>query len=368
MKKSFRKVVSYYLLSIIVFSTVYWLFWMKNTSYFMVNQEFNEITFAPMFFDENPGNLKKGREKSVIETNEELRYLHSTIDSLNIAIKQNQREQYQYNKFLDTLNDRLWESYKVNSKLAITDSTKEIKQKIGLLEQKIKINEIAKLSLSDLNQTVVLAKYKSGLAQLKLQEAKIIAGILNRKFETYFDKKLLNNNILAGKKDSIYRINGLRMLRQVDDVQGKIYDVVVDYHSKRFDKLNYWDFLYFSAGTATSSNFGDILPNTRIIRVVVLVQILLSLVIFGWLICLLNSIVIEYVVIQSNRLQECYSSFERSSFRFLNIDNVNLEYTLCLDSYLKNCFQVSNLVYKRSLRCLLYFSTAVTPFFKLMTI
>ena len=85
MKKSIRKLVCYYLLSIIGFSTVYWLFWMKNTSHFIVDQDFNEITFAPVFF-ENPGNLKKGREKSVIETNEKLQYLHAAIDSLNRVI------------------------------------------------------------------------------------------------------------------------------------------------------------------------------------------------------------------------------------------------------------------------------------------
>jgi len=284
MNKSIRNVVFYYLISILSFATIYWFFWMKNTSYFMVNQEFNEVTFAPMFFDEDPGKLPKGREKTVLETNETLHYLHSSIDSLNHAIKRNKDEQYRYNKFLDTLNDQLWASYKINSNLAITTGTKSIKQKIDSLQRLLKTVRTVTGTDFSINMPVVIAGYKLKLAQLKLEEAKIIAAILNRKFETYFDKQLYSKNITAAKKDSIYSTKNIRMLSEINKIQLRIYDVVVDYHSKRFEKLNYFDFLYFSAGTATSSNFGDILPNTRMIRVIVFFQILLSLVIFGWLI------------------------------------------------------------------------------------
>ncbi|NII83490.1 MULTISPECIES: potassium channel family protein [unclassified Pedobacter] len=284
MKKSIYKVVLCYLISIVLFAAVYWFFWMKNTSYFMVNQEFNTVTFAPMFFDEEVGSLPRGKEKTVIETNEVLQSLHLSIDSLNKAIKRNKNEQNNYNRFLDALNDQLWDSYKINSQLAVKNGTKEVKQKIDSLEHSLQIMTFA--SGSDIENTspVVVAETKLKLARLRLQEAKIIAAVLNKKFETYFDKQLYSKNVQAGKRDSTYRIRNINMLSEINKIQLKIYNVVVDFHSKRFEKLNYFDFLYFSAGIATSSNFGDILPNTRLIRVIVFVQILLSLVQFGWLI------------------------------------------------------------------------------------
>jgi hypothetical protein len=41
------------------------------------------------------------------------------------------------------------------------------------------------------------------------------------------------------------------------------------------------DFVYFSIVSATSTGYGDILPNNQIIRILVSFQILLSLLLFG---------------------------------------------------------------------------------------
>jgi len=56
------------------------------------------------------------------------------------------------------------------------------------------------------------------LAELRLKEAKIIAGILNRKFEYCFDKELYLKNFQADKKHSIYRVSQIGMLSQINGV------------------------------------------------------------------------------------------------------------------------------------------------------
>jgi voltage-gated potassium channel len=40
--------------------------------------------------------------------------------------------------------------------------------------------------------------------------------------------------------------------------------------------LNYWDFLYFSGITQTTVGYGDMLPNSTAIRMIVLAQILIG--------------------------------------------------------------------------------------------
>ncbi len=54
-----------------------------------------------------------------------------------------------------------------------------------------------------------------------------------------------------------------------------------DYRREVLNKLTYWDFLYFSFGSSTNSNFGDISPNHRIVRGLVCLQILSSIVILA---------------------------------------------------------------------------------------
>jgi len=51
--------------------------------------------------------------------------------------------------------------------------------------------------------------------------------------------------------------------------------------TERLARLTYFDFLYFSMGVATSNTFGDIITNDRVVRFVIVVQLLLSLTVVG---------------------------------------------------------------------------------------
>lgn len=45
---------------------------------------------------------------------------------------------------------------------------------------------------------------------------------------------------------------------------------------------SYWDFLYFSTITQTTVGYGDILPNTTYVRILVILQVLLGVIIIGF--------------------------------------------------------------------------------------
>jgi hypothetical protein len=53
------------------------------------------------------------------------------------------------------------------------------------------------------------------------------------------------------------------------------------WENQRVRRLTFFDFLYFSMGVATSNTFGDIIPNDRIIRVAIVMQLLLSVLLVG---------------------------------------------------------------------------------------
>jgi hypothetical protein len=67
----------------------------------------------------------------------------------------------------------------------------------------------------------------------------------------------------------------------VDSLHEKLYDALISYRSSAGNRLRYADFLYFSVGAATTATFGDIAPNSTSIRMLVCLQVLISVVITG---------------------------------------------------------------------------------------
>jgi hypothetical protein len=67
-------------------------------------------------------------------------------------------------------------------------------------------------------------------------------------------------------------------------LHGQLYDAFVDYITVIHARLGYWDFLYFSVGAATTATFGDISPNSTQIRMLVCLQVLVSIIFTGLLI------------------------------------------------------------------------------------
>lgn len=47
------------------------------------------------------------------------------------------------------------------------------------------------------------------------------------------------------------------------------------------DDLNFLDFLFYSIGISTTTTFGDLLANSRLIRLIVCVQLLLSIIVLA---------------------------------------------------------------------------------------
>ena len=57
----------------------------------------------------------------------------------------------------------------------------------------------------------------------------------------------------------------------------KLYDAFVAYRKVALRILGYWDFFYFSVGAATTATFGDIAPNSKLVRILVCIQVLGSI-------------------------------------------------------------------------------------------
>jgi len=69
--------------------------------------------------------------------------------------------------------------------------------------------------------------------------------------------------------------------RKLLDTRSNIRKLIESWEKERLARLSYFDFLYFSMGVATTNTFGDLVPNDRVVRFLIVVQLVLSLVLIG---------------------------------------------------------------------------------------
>lgn len=112
--------------------------------------------------------------------------------------------------------------------------------------------------------------------------------LIHSKIQT-IDQSIYNVN--QRPDDILSELNRRELLLQKKLLNAQMQELLHKWRSiNNFHKehLNYFDFLYFSIITATTTGYGDIVPNSTMIRVLVSIQILLSLIAFGIFITLIS--------------------------------------------------------------------------------
>lgn len=77
--------------------------------------------------------------------------------------------------------------------------------------------------------------------------------------------------------------------RERADLRSQAFDLVAAWRSERVARLSVLDFVYFSLGVATTTTFGDIVPNHPLTRFIVTLQLLISIVLVGLFVNSLSS-------------------------------------------------------------------------------
>ncbi len=78
------------------------------------------------------------------------------------------------------------------------------------------------------------------------------------------------------------------LIRRLGDLRSHAFKRLENWYSTRTGRLEWIDFLYFSVGVSTTTTFGDIVPNSRLVRMVVLTQLIFSVLLVGYLVSLLG--------------------------------------------------------------------------------
>jgi len=283
-----------YFISILFFWIVYYVLYVGNTSNFIINAELNEQTPGPFIGYQDIVSSPTGRDIPLgeLSTTDQRRVIMPKIDSLR-AIDAQEKSLEELivikEKLSDTLFKEIFKTHDRNIANILKQRTAVDRQSIDSLDVIITATTKKQRSLSPNSTTyddlmVRISKLNVEKAQKAYEVQVTTAKVYDEGFThmaAFYDKDIYKKfNELT---DGITKDRGRKtdLLNRIDTLSNRIYWINYQYHSARISRVSPFDFLYFSIITATTTGYGDILPNTSLIRMLVSAEVLLNMILFG---------------------------------------------------------------------------------------
>jgi hypothetical protein len=284
-----------FVISIVLMAGVYEAIWTGRPDYFRVSPDVNFLpidlieiarAYSGVTSDKPLPNLLRPQDESAIE---KIKSLYQSAQTASVRLAEKQKELAHVIE-QDELGYKAFE----DSQWSQVDAY--IAKKVGAYQ-----SEVAKLD-EQLRQMLERAAVKSSdelpagpsavaysqlavvraRAAFEAAKAEVEARDYTLKHLTEFQGTPTQQTYIASHLETE------RLRKEVFAIQdgivatrGNLYDAMVKYLREAHDSLTYWDFLYFSVGAATTATFGDIAPNHKSVRLLVCLQVVLSIVFVG---------------------------------------------------------------------------------------
>lgn len=274
----------------IIFAGVYYGVWVSNPCSFLFADDINEnpigIIRSIMIEDEQP--------KIVIKKDvPALTQLTIKISTLFNQMTQKQLQQNMLQKDLEDLSTDITQAveqneafrgkriddYKEKELKTLREAVSEKKQTLEYIKKSYQYDpeRWKPMDIIVANEQVELSNKQLELSKKTLEAQKYII----KNYGAFADPKLMHTmRVLEDKRES-YVDERMILNNEIGELRGDLNNIWRESYKIRVSKLNFLDFIYFSLITATTTGYGDITPNNRIIRFVVIFQIVISLIIFA---------------------------------------------------------------------------------------
>lgn len=278
--KKITHAVTIYLVLVILFSFIYWVQFIVNSSTFIIEPQMNEITNSiyQMPYEELTYKIHDNNIPfSIYEFNNFLKPVFDSISTLKHRLDSIESYEREIKTIRDSIYNLVGKSINENIDSLVHFTNKELTRRRDSIQYQIDYlsqnNINLEMDIEIANKRVVIANIELDIAK---NEAHIRTNTLMN-YSSFADKNLalirdsLYNEYISNS-DTIFRINELLRKLKLD-----AYDLTNNYHANRIKKVSYWDFLYFSLLASTSNNFGDITPNSIYVKLTICAQLLISI-------------------------------------------------------------------------------------------
>jgi len=262
-----------YLGAALVFSVAYYIAWQMNSDSFIVHQEMNLRPLAlwrRLRNQSRTGHPKTPQAKDTLEkVNEEY-------------VKLEQQEQQQQQELLE-IEPKLKAAAEDVTRLAELHNKEWAKKVQDLLQQ-----QQAAIDAAIANMKKDIQNNPNDIEGADRRATSAIRAATEGQDwspNAIFSKAGATSHLAA--LDNALRVRDDLTSKQIEtndklrETRVALRTLLETWDKERLARLTYFDFLYFSMGVATSNTFGDIIPNDRVVRFVIVVQLLLSLTLVG---------------------------------------------------------------------------------------
>lgn len=273
-----------YSLIILAFAVAYYLAWLVNPDSFIKNNALNStpvhnaINLAFLLNDvvhEEPENISNEEfsEKTLKAKKEFDRIRRQNID-LEKSLSQQESN-------LKVMHENLSTAWAENTQVYMEKTSLKYREALiikkhereNILSQKNKINKNQfNIMLADKN--VEISEVKLSIATTERDALEYVlshAGDFNK--PNLVSEINIANEKIDNKRSKLI-INNERMVKIRNNVQDLL-------NKRQKEDLNLWDFTFYSIGISTTTTFGDLVANSRLIRMLVCIQLLLSILVLA---------------------------------------------------------------------------------------
>lgn len=283
MKKLLNKYLLYYILSIIVFGCIYYLFWMIIPGSFIFNKELNlnpfveEIKWNSNQIDQDLTSFAKRAAEIQKEYKSVEKEYKKTQERYKI-LKQN----------LDSLLELNMSNWAENSDKYVEKIQNQSEHFKRLIEVRNKIQQIKNVKfdnkIDSLESIVLIASLVADSSRVYVNFSEEILKVM--KF-TLSNMSYFHDPNIIRKIDSL-EVHDKSYYKAIYSLEDRMSELKIakrelkyDYYRATNERLNFFDFIYFSSANASTVTYGEIVPNNFLLRLTIMVQVIVCLVIFG---------------------------------------------------------------------------------------
>jgi len=300
--KYIRKIsISFFLLSlffivVVIFPVIYYCLWSRHSDSFIVHQETNlhPIQLLQDLLWGDSHNATNNYESFTLKDfSRETMRVYLVEVSLSNEYRRLKREESETSDLLSKASkDHMKAAFK-NYEIKVEEETKSLREKRVEILNKIKLLQdiIDEKRNSD---KLYISQIEVQKAMLRVEETKINVEISKMKLK--ISESFIKNITAYADSEKLQKVHDLdnkfmKILNAQSDNRGAyfknreaIHYLLHSWQNQRSSQLSYWDFLYFSFCVSTTTSFGDVIPNDKISRIFVSIQIFMELFILGVLI------------------------------------------------------------------------------------
>lgn len=196
--------------------------------------------------------------------------------NINLESKLSQQESN-----LKLINENLSKAWARNTKMYVDESSLKYNIELSVKEGERNALLSQKNKIQETQFGIMLADKNIEISEIKLRIATVerdaLENILSHVGD-FHDPKIVSELNATNKIVDDTRSELIANNKEIIKIKNNVQNLL---NKRQKEDLNFCDFIFYSIGISTTTTFGDLLANSRLIRMLVCIQLLLSILILA---------------------------------------------------------------------------------------